>query len=45
MARSVLTEALRDQRSFGRQSDRVWKAVAYNAAADVLYARFNISER
>lgn len=38
----VLAEALRDQRSLGRQSDGAWKAVAYNAAADVLSARFNV---
>jgi hypothetical protein len=38
----VFAEALRDQRSLGRQSDGAWKAVAYNAAADVLSARFNV---
>jgi len=37
----VLAEALRDQRSLGRQSDGAWKSVAYNVVADVLYARFN----
>jgi hypothetical protein len=38
----VLAEALRDQRSLGRQSDGAWKAVAYKAAADVLSSRFNV---
>ncbi|CAJ2634961.1 unnamed protein product [Trifolium pratense] len=38
----VLAEALRDQRSLGRQSDGAWKAVAYNAVADVLSSRFNV---
>ncbi|AES79337.2 Myb/SANT-like DNA-binding domain protein [Medicago truncatula] len=38
----VLAEALRDQRSLGRQSDGAWKAVAYNAATDALSARFNV---
>ncbi|XP_058727233.1 uncharacterized protein LOC131611885 isoform X2 [Vicia villosa] len=38
----VLAEALRDQRSLGRQSDGAWKTVAYNAAADVLSTRFNV---
>lgn len=38
----VLSKALRDQRSLGRQSDRAWKKVAYNAAADVLSTRFNV---
>ncbi|GAU22726.1 hypothetical protein TSUD_138510 [Trifolium subterraneum] len=38
----VLDGALRNQRSLGRQSDGAWKAVAYNAAAVVLFARFNV---
>lgn len=38
----VLAEALRDQRSLGRQNDGVWKTLAYNAVAGVLSTRFNV---
>ncbi|KEH24039.1 putative Myb/SANT-like domain-containing protein [Medicago truncatula] len=38
----VLAEALRDQRSMGRQTNGIWKTEAYKAAADVLSTRFNV---